>query len=215
MQFSSIEAVVLVSVGAIITIVTTRFASRNEARLRVLEKVLDKRISAHEALNHELRLMIVMNIVAFDDSPDGITRYPSVLRTRDDFSVWYNQYMLLCSSRSLWFSEDLTREINLFYDYLIELFRYVGAASDEDCRRIGVLVRQDFIDFCGSIDRHVRTFLQEGISDLSIQQTGAHVKYQRKETERRLAATCLMRERASIEQFCAPLTEVGGEHEDS
>ena len=108
-----------VVVGSAISFFGGLITKRNETKLKVIEKFIEKKLEAFEKINiliNELR-----TVEKYDIRSDGqMRRYPIALRSKDNL----NQLQLdiaVMQSHSLWLSTDLIREINFLQDYFVNL----------------------------------------------------------------------------------------------
>lgn len=66
---------------------------------------------------------------------------------------------------------------------------------------MGVILRDDFVDFSTTIEKLAFSFFSEDLAKLRINDIRAWHKYPREETERRLAETALFKRRPELEAY--------------
>jgi hypothetical protein len=89
--------------GALISLFGTWVLKKTELRLRLWEKILDHRIQAHEQVIELARTIRVVN--ALEQSAN--VRTPHVLNSREQFELWYSEYIELFGIASTWLSNNL------------------------------------------------------------------------------------------------------------
>jgi hypothetical protein len=158
--------------------------------LKLWEKFLERRISAHEVV---IGLAIKMRFVcgAGVDASGEVERAPQVMISRGDFEGWFTQFTEQSAPVTTWLSTAAKRELNFVQDYLMTLHVNMGKFPDVDFATVGSFVRQDFIDLSSSLEKAAFAFFKTAqkrrLSDLT-----EHHKYPRQETERRLQNTVLL-----------------------
>jgi hypothetical protein len=87
--------------------------TRKEIRLKLREKLLDRRIQAHERvieLSHSMRAMLPLGGL---DAEGELARTPAALASKEAFDEWFNHFYQTMTSTSTWLGTSLTQELNL------------------------------------------------------------------------------------------------------
>lgn len=185
-------------VGAFASFISTWILSHRELRLKLREKILDRRIEAHEKiidLSHSLRTMVALGGL---DTEGELARAPSILSSQEAFDAWFLYFYDTMSSTSNWLRNDLVREINLLQDYVVNLNEFLRDVPTENYIRVGQLIRLDFIHFSESIEKLAFKFFSEDLEKLRIGDIKLWHKYPIEETERRLQQTELFCKRVEM-----------------
>ena len=111
-------------IGSSLTLLTGRYQRTHELRLKLKEKLLDRRIDAHEKILKLSSLMILVNPVMAEVEPgrikpaiddDGeLMRYPRILQNGEEFGKFGNDWTETMFSIADWLSNDLVREFTCF-----------------------------------------------------------------------------------------------------
>jgi hypothetical protein len=190
-----------VTLGALITFIGNLVLKRNELKLKLREKVLDKRMQAHENIINLTKTLRTMNILGFDSKTKEVLRIPNILTSRQQFDEWYTQYYNLTAYSTTWLSTDLTRELNLFLDYIINLYEKIQNIDDKKIILIGYIIRQDFIDFSGELEKLAFILFERDLYKLKLNDLKKWHKYEKTETEKRLQNTELLKKEIEIDKI--------------
>jgi hypothetical protein len=185
-------------IGAMATLIATMIQTSREPRFRLLEKVMDRRIAAHESvvsLSHSLRTMIALGGVAADGE---LARAPAALANEEAFDAFFESFHATMTAASNWLRTDLVRELNLLQDYIVNLNELLRGAPSADYPRVGQILRQDFVDFSASIERLAHRFFAEDLKKLRLSDVEEWHKYPLEETHARLDATSLLTRRREL-----------------
>ena len=188
---SAIFGVLGVLVGGALSFVAALTLKRREFTLQVWERLLDRRIAAHEdviALAVDMRVMTGLGGIA--DSGE-LRRAPDVMSSVDKFETWLTRFAGKSAERTTWLSTDSKRELNFVQDYLVSLHKLITSIPPEKCVLVGEAVRQDFIDMSAGLEKSAFSFFEEDVKKLKLDSLSRWHKYDRDETDRRLAGTVL------------------------
>lgn len=191
-NISAIFTLIGIFVGAALSFLGTLVLNRNEAKTRLLEKVLDRRIAANEQvikLAHSMRLMVSMGHL---DKSGDLARTPNILTSREALENWMELFTQTSGQATTWLSTDLTRELNLVQDYIITLCEYLRPARSDKFPEIGVILRQDFIDFSDALEKLAFEFFAHELTKFKLNDLQKWHKYPRQVTEKRIGTTALM-----------------------
>lgn len=198
---SAIFALVGTIAGAVLSFFATWLLRKRELKLRLLEKVLDRRINAHEAVIGLSKKLRYMTDIDSDEGRGVERRFPLVLRTKTDWTDWLLHFSTVVNESSTWLSNGVTRELYLLQDYQTNLDRQLASVKDEDLRHAGTIVRQDFIDFSSSIEKLAFKFFAKDLLKLRLSDINVWHKYPKKETLKRLNATVLFTKKDQLQEL--------------
>lgn len=180
-----------VGLGAMLTFLVNWLLKRQEVRLRLIERIMDRRIDAHENAIRLAKAMRTTTSVGGVDSDGELVRAPTMFRSLSEFQGWFATHSALFGEISTWLSPKITRELNFVQDYLVNLNETVHAASDQRLMRVGELVRQDFVSLSAGLERMAYQYFESGLTSLRIGTLTRRHKYYRWYTIRRLRRTVL------------------------
>ncbi len=179
--------------GALLTSVAGLLARNRDFKLRAWEKVLERRIAAHEnvlSIAAEMRVMYPLGGV---DSNDEVRRAPMMVRTREDLERSLTRFGQASFMATTWLNIRAKRELSLVQDYFVTLHVYLEGVASESYPAIGEIIRQDFIDLSASLEKASHEYFTRDIGRRQLPSLRQHHKYQIAETGRRLEATALVR----------------------
>ncbi len=107
--------------GTLISATTTWLVIGRQTRLRLKEKCLDRRFEAHEKIMQFAQLVRTMTLSSGLESNGEPARHPAFLNSKEEFENGFDSFCATMGVTCSWLRNDLTREMNLFQDYLIEL----------------------------------------------------------------------------------------------
>ncbi len=185
--------------GALASFLTASVMAQKEIRLRLREKLLDRRIEAHERiieLSHSMRAMRALGGL---DNEGELARAPAVLISKEVFDEWFMYFYKIMTTTSNWLGTSLTHELNLLQDYLVNLNEFLRQVPVENYPRVGQIIRQDFISFSASIEKLAFEFFTNDLEKLRISPLPKWHKYPVKETEKRIQDTDLFKHRDELQ----------------
>ncbi len=168
---------------------------------RQKEKIIDKRIDAHEAIISlsETMMTVVM--------PDKITNFPKeiekpirgigVLNSLELFENWWADMYVNCYRKHMWLSPQCLKELNYVQDYIVNLRIILANLNDEEIKRLSVLVRPDFITMSGNLRHEAVKYLYKDAVSFKLKDLNGYHKYKRSVSEKRLNETRLIKEYGS------------------
>ncbi len=191
-NISAIFALIGTFVGAALTFYGMWVLQRTEAKTRLLEKMLDKRIAAHEQviqLAQSMRLMVSLG--RFDKSGE-LMRTPNILTSKATFEDWIHTFSQTCASTTTWLSIEVVRELNLVQDYVLTLYENLRSVNADCYPEIGAVIRQDFIDFSQKLELLAHQYFTNDLTKFRMNDIRAWHKYKPGETQNRLSETAFM-----------------------
>jgi len=203
-NLAALFALIGVLLGGLVSYLAGLSLSKRDLKLRLREKILDKRINAHERVNElskSLRTMVNLGIV---DAEGDLVRIPRFLVTKQEFREYQAWFSSLLGQNSTWLSMELTRELNLVQDYFVNLDLLLRNAQDKALPSIGNLIREDFVAFSGETERLAYSFFEKYLEKLKLSSLSEWYKYPRQEIERRLNQTQPQLHRERIRQLATP-----------
>jgi hypothetical protein len=190
-NISAAFTLVGIFIGATLTFASTVLLKRQELKLRLWEKVLDRRIEAHEKVIQLSKTLRTMMSLGYCDEGGALARTPLILVSKENFETWYLNHSEVFGSSSTWLSIKLTRELNLLQDYIVNLYKFLQMVEPEDYPKVGAFLRQDLIDFSSEIERLAFEFFSYELQKLRLNDLRKWHKYPLDKTKKRLAATVL------------------------
>jgi hypothetical protein len=191
-NITAVFALIGTFVGATLSFVGTWILHKNEVKAHLLEKVLDRRITANEQVIQLAQSMRIMVSLGRTDEDGELERTPNILTAKETFEEWIQMFTQTCCLAMTWLSTDLTRELNFVQDYTVTLYEWLRPVNSEKFPEIGAIIRQDFIDFSAKLEQMAFDFFARDLTKFKLNDLRKWHKYPRKETEKRLSETVLM-----------------------
>lgn len=179
--------------GFALTYLSSFLIKKREFDLKVWEKLLERRIKAHESMLVLAGEMRIMEALGGEDEMGEIARAPKIMMSRDSFKDWFEKFTLENVAHSAWQSTSAKRELYFIQDYLVNLDARLSCANDEQFKKAGQIIRQDFIDLSSSLEKSAFRFFEQDVRKLSLDSLNRWHKYKRHETERRIKNTELFK----------------------
>ncbi len=187
--------------GGVISFYASWMLKKRDFSLRLWDKLLDKRIKAHEnVLSIALEMRVMVSWGNFEDNGD-VARAPQVLMSKEVFEQWFTKFTQLTLEGSTWLTTETKRELNFVQDYLVTLHQNLSGVPSDKYLLIGKIIRQDFAELSGRLEKKTFYFFSKGINQLKLNDLDDWHKYERSETEKRLNKTALIEKWQSIKKL--------------
>jgi len=186
---SAIFAILGTLAGAALTFFGTWILQNQEVKNRLLEKVLDRRIQAHENIIELSKLLRSMVSLGYEEKDGQLARTPILMTSKESFDGFLKQFYKTGTESSTWLSTKVTREYNFVQDYLVNLNEFVTNMDSENFPEVGKLIRQDFIDFSSNLEKFSFEFFTTDLTKLKMNDLSKWHKYPVEVTQKRLAET--------------------------
>lgn len=198
---NAIFAILGTLVGAALTFLGTWFLQSQQAKQRLLEKVLDRRIQAHENVIELSKLLRIMFSLGYSEADGELSRAPSVMESPESFNDFLSRFSHVGADSSTWLSTEVTREFNFVQDYLVNLYEFLKNSSSDKFPKVGRLVRQDFIDFSASLEKLAFNYFSKDLTRMKMNDLTKWHKYPKETTIERLNKTMLFKNREEIRKI--------------
>lgn len=127
--FATVAAAAIALLGAAIGFIVSQtveyFRINKESKNRQRERLVEKRISAHELVIGLCQDMVAMKPVNAK-SDDSFPRGPWVLESVSAFENFYRRFVDIHSESSTWLWIETKRELNFCQDYFLILYGYLS-----------------------------------------------------------------------------------------
>jgi len=195
---SAIFALLGTLAGATLTFVGTWILQSQEARNRLLEKVLDKRIQAHEKVIELSKLLRQITSLGYAEKDGELARTPVIMLSHESFDDFLLKFSQAGAESSTWLSTGVTRELNFVQDYFVNLYEFLRDVQPDKFPEIGRIIRQDFIDFSSSLEKLAFDFFAKDLTKMRLNDLSQWHKYPLKTTQKRLNETAFLKNRDEI-----------------
>jgi hypothetical protein len=189
--------------GSLFSFLTSWLIKKREYNLRLWDKLLERRIKAHEnvlTIAVEMRVMVAMGA---PDKNGEAPRSPQVLLSKDEFEGWFRHFTQLSMEGTTWLTTAAKRELNFVQDYLVSLHHNLTGVQSDKYPRVGEVIRQDFIDLSSALEKKAFEFFEREVRQLRLANLKEWHKYKRPETEMRLKKTILLSQWEKIGRIIA------------
>ena len=189
----AISGIVGVIIGALITTIVSWKLKAKEVKLRVIEKVFDKRIIAHEDILKITKLLRTTYQTYKADEQRNALTYPAFLHNRKSFDDLLENVSIYINVNSHWLDIEIFRELNYLQDYLCNLDAYLKSLDETNYAELGLKIKKDIIDLANSLEKLTLKFFKEDIYLLNLKVSEGFHKYPKNETLERLNKTELLK----------------------
>ena len=200
----AVIALIGVFIGAVLTgafSLLNAWVTRNrDFNLKLWERFLDRRITAHEtvvSLALKMRFMCPLGTVQAGE----VVRAPQVMMSKEIFADWLAEFSQSSAPATTWLSTPVKRELNFIQDYFVTLSTNLSQASSERFPIVGAFIRQDFIDLSSSLEKKAVQFFETEGRKRRLNDLKEHHKYPLEETTSRLHKTVLLAKWQDVEKL--------------
>ena len=191
-------------IGVIIGSLFTLLGKRKETQLRIIEKVFDKRLGAHEEiLNLAKQMRTTVSTHAASDG-QNVESYPGLLHNSEYFNQFKGNFFITVNSNSHWISIELFRQLNYIQDYLENLSQALLKIDESNYPTLGIIVKSDFVDLAAELEWETLKFFEKDLYNVNLRTTKGHHKWPIEYTLDRLRTT-------ELNQKCELIARLGKE----
>lgn len=177
--------------GVCLTLLGTWFLKLREYELRLWDKLIDRRINAHDNViraSHELRKTCP---IGGRNEDNQIKRIPYVLQSLEIFEDFFTNFTTETLSDSSWLTLKTRRELNFVQNYLVNVHEKITNLSDTDLEKLAETVHSDFIGLSSSLEKIAYSFYEKEVLQLKIGNLKDQHNYDYDITLKRLGQTRL------------------------
>ncbi|MBI4442951.1 MAG: hypothetical protein HY649_06200 [Acidobacteria bacterium] len=158
--------------GGLLSFFGSWLLTKRDYNLRLWDKLLERRITAHENVIAAALEMRVMVPLGGTEAGGEVARAPRVLRSKDEFERWFTSFNRLTQAGSTWLTTEAKRELNLVQDYLVTLHMNLTGVSSEKYVQVGQVIRNDFIHLSAQLEEKAFNFFETEVRSLKVSRTG-------------------------------------------
>jgi hypothetical protein len=201
-NIGTILALLGVVIGAALSFISTWILRQREFKLRLLEKIIERRIQAHEQMARLAGSLSQRHIYGYYERGEDVdaqrVRVPDLMMSVKSFLNWREGFSEAYRQCKFYLAPDIRREVRLLYDYLFELDKVLVKGNPENIWAVGLALCDDFTDFASRIEGLAVSFLTRSVQKERFKAQPGYA-YSLSETKRRLTGTTLMSNRQEIE----------------
>ncbi len=186
---SAVFALVGALGGAVLSFAGAWLLKRRDLKLRLYEKVTDRRLASHDAVI-TLAKDFRKTGIAYGDAKSMSERAPLCFCSHEDFDAFNVSFALTMVEHTTWLSTALVRELHLVQDYLAHVQLRIREIGTQNTFQLGCIVRDDFLSFSQRIERLAVEYYAH-IERLTPIKPPSDPHYPKHEREARLSATAL------------------------
>ena len=185
-------------IGTAITSMMSFVSIKKETKLRIIAKIFDKRIQAYENILSLVKSIRTVVPIERTDEGGNLIGYPRSLNSVEEFVEFSNYLFVTINENTHWLNIELVRELSFLQDYFTNLRLTIKKIDEEKVIDLGLIIKQDFIDFALNIENLAFDFFRKDIYDMKINKNTKWHKYKKSETRRRLERTLLFSKKNEI-----------------
>ena len=187
-------------VGALITGLINYATKTKESKLRVTEKLLDKKLEAHESLLSIVSCIRTMVLLGGENCQGELKRCPVIMESQKSKDEFLEAFVSVQNRCDRWFSASVKREISFFLDYFVNLNEHARGASDNSLQEAGVIIRNDFIDIANALENCAHQFFDKDLIKLNYKTDREWHKFTQEETLAKLDETEFYKRKTQVLQ---------------
>jgi len=196
--FPAITGFLGIVLGIIINIISNWKLKIKETKLRLVEKIFDKRIKAHEEILLLSKLMRSTVSTEKVDENNNLISYPGLIQDKKTFENFQERFYELTNFNTHWLDIEICREINFIQDYIATLKLKIQRKNENDYSQIGIIIKPDFTKLAHDLEELVLKFFDQDILKLKLKSEKGYHKFEREITETRLLNTELIKKENEI-----------------
>ncbi|GHC65527.1 hypothetical protein [Ulvibacter litoralis] len=182
-----------VILGVIISNIITWKLKSKESRLRIKEKIFDRRLKAHEDFLQITKLLrTTVSTNETDDETYFIT-YPGMLSSKAMFEDFLYKFHNAANYNSHWFEEKLRKEIFFTQDYLQNVQIHLKDIPDENCIEYAKILKTDFKELADLLEEKTIDFLLIDIHKINVNPKNREFQYSMDEIKKKLNETQIIK----------------------
>ena len=182
-----------VILGVVISNLITWKLKSKESRLRIKEKIFDRRLKAHEDF---LEITKLLRTTVSTQEMDGDTyfiTYPGMLSSKAIFEDFLYKFHNAANYNSHWFEENLRKEIFFTQDYLQNVKLHLNDIPDEKCIEYAKILKTDFKEIADLLEEKTIDFLLIDIHKINVKPKNREFQYSMSERKRKLNETQIIK----------------------
>ena len=148
-----------VIIGSFLAFLSSSFLKKKETRLKISEKILDKKIESHEDV---LKLAKLLRSTVSDNnftSEMELITYPLILANKENYLDWKINLYNKANNNSHWLSQKVHQELFFIQDYFINLDKTLENVPDENLKQIAIILKNDFVDLSAKLEKSITCLL--------------------------------------------------------
>lgn len=177
--------------GVLLTLLGSWLLKRHEYKLRLWDKLIDRKINAHDNVIRSSQEMRKTSPIGGRNEDNQIRRIPHVLQSREVFDDFFTNFTTETLSDSSWLTLATRKELNFIQDYLVNVHEQIALLSDADLEVLAETVHFDFIELSSSLEKVAYSFYEKEVLQLKIGNLKDWHKYDLDITLKRLGQTRL------------------------
>ena len=195
---SAVFTIIGVLLGSVVTGAFGYFSKSRETKLKLAEKIVDKKLEAHDQIINLANSMRTVVVVDGQCDDVELPRYPALFSSRDKFDEFLTYLSQVQSKSERWLSAELKRELCFFIDYIVTLRKWTENVDDFGLPRLGVALRNDFIDMSSRIEDAAHEFINNDVVKLKFKTDRRWHKFSPNKTEELFSSTILMKRKSEL-----------------
>jgi len=199
--FTTLAVVAGGIIGAILNNIFNWKLKIKETKLKVIEKLIDRKIDAYEGVLGIVKTLRTVISADLADNSNNLIGYPSILKSKNDFEKFQIDSGSIINYYSHWLDIKITRELYFVQDYFWTLSMNIKEIDEKYYPEIGKIIKQDFLDIASTLENITLDCYQNKISKIKIRKVKGWHKYPKSKTSERMNNTELIKENEKINDF--------------
>lgn len=208
-HFSAISALAGGIIGGILVYFREKLLKSKDFELHYFDRILDKRVLAHENLIPVVSDMRVNGKICEYIEEDTYDRFPIIFLNKEYYINWGFKFQQSRKTAQIWLEEDVYGKLSYLQNYLLyldEIVDLVATESETDTSinmiMIGRILQKEFFDLSLSIEDSIRDFFKKAHKLNSPTYTN-HSEYDHEKDTERLRQTILIKRMDELKMIAA------------
>jgi len=168
-NISAVFALAGVALGALLSFLSSHALEKREAEHRVTEKVLDRRIEAHEEIARWAESLGGTYVIGYDENDEETEVVtPVFMCSPDAYVEWRRSLGELTGRYAVWLSAATDEQIKILDTYLYELEALLRRGRAENIWAIGAIVSRDLCTLMTRIQNTCYRYLSRDLLRLEL-----------------------------------------------
>jgi hypothetical protein len=166
-NMTALLALLGVVIGALLSYLFTWRLRREESKLQLTEKILDRQIEAHEEIGRLAESLYgVYQIGYYRDDIEGNAELPWFLYSVQNYKEFKTKLLQEWNQYRFWLAPDVHEEFALLFVYLFEMEKILVQANPDNFSAVGLILVNDFANFSTRIGNCCRRYLARRVFTL-------------------------------------------------
>lgn len=180
-----------VIIGGILTFILNKNLKKDETKLKLIEKLIDRRFEAIDEIFEISKLMKTTVSAEVISKADKFGTFVAILDCLKVYIDFKFKFYKLYNKSSHFLPIELKNELFLIQEYIFNLDRIALEIPDKRFHEIGFELKEDFLEFSNKLEKLCLNFLEKSANNLNVKFESKEISLSDKERAEILLKTQL------------------------